>query len=149
MNRYPFSEAKETILSLCRKATDGEYDTREKLMAVLAENPHIAAQGYNPFGKIFFWNTAAAHLYGHSETAAVNQDLFDLILPVDMRMLARDMIACAMKTGKLPAAGPCDLLRCNGEFVTVFSGHVMFSWNEGAMPEFYCIDLATEADSKS
>jgi PAS domain S-box-containing protein len=147
MNRYTFREAKETILSICSKAADGEYDTREKFMAVLEENSHIAVQGYNPFGKIFFWNTASAHLYGHSEAAAVNQSLFELILPHDMQMLARAMIGCAMKTGKLPLAGPCDLVRHDGSLVTVFSGHVMFKWNEGSMPEFYCIDLAIEPET--
>lgn len=149
MKRYPFNEAKETILSICRKAAAGEYDSRDKFIAVLKEHPHIAAQGYNPFGKIFFWNTASAHLYGHSEAAAVNRNLFDLTLPEDMRMLARDMIACAMKTGKLPVAGPYDLVRYDGKIITVFSGHAMFKWNEGSMPEFYCINLAIESEPEN
>lgn len=147
MKKYPYNKAKEEILGIHRAAVAGEYDSREKFMALLDANPHIAVQGYNPYGIIFYWNDASAHLYGYSESAAVNQSLFELILPPEMRPLAKDMIACAHKTGKLPEAGPCDLMRHNGEFVTVFSGHLMFKWDETAVPEFYCIDLATCADA--
>ncbi len=140
MKKYPYKEAKETITSICNAAHAGQFDTRDKFMALLDQNPHIAAQGYNPHGKIFFWNEASAHLYGHSEAAAVNQDLFELILPDEMRHLARDMILCAAKTGKMPDAGACDLVRYDGSFVTVYSGHVVFKW-ENAYPEFYCVDL--------
>ena len=115
-------------------------------MALLDENPHIAVQGYNPYGIIFYWNDASAHLYGYSEAAAINQNLFELVLPPEMQPLAQDMISCARKTGKIPEAGPCDLLRHDGDFVTVFSGHLMFKWNGAATPEFYCIDLATCPD---
>ena len=146
MKKYPYKQSKEEILTICRAAAAGEYDSREKFMAVLGENSHIAVQGYNPYGNIFYWNDASAHLYGYSETAAVNRNLFELILPPEMRTLAQDMISCAKKTGKTPEAGPCDLMRHNGEFITVFSGHLMFQWEGSAVPEFYCIDLATFPD---
>ena len=146
MKKHPYKKAKEEILGICSAAGAGEYDSREKFMARLDENPHIAVKGYNPYGKIFYWNDASAHLYGYSESAAVNQNLFDLILPPEMRPLAQDMISCAQKTGKFPEAGPCDLMRYNGKFVTVFSGHMMFKWEKAAVPEFYCIDLATHSE---
>lgn len=149
MKKYPYQEAKTTIRSICEAAAKGHFDSRDKFMAVLEENPHIAAQGYNPYGKIFFWNDASADLYGHSESAAINQDLFELILPPDFRKLAHDMVTAAAKTGKMPEAGPCDLVRYNGHFVTVFSGHLVFKWDDTAVPEFYCIDLPTCPDSDS
>jgi PAS domain S-box-containing protein len=147
MNRYPIEEAREAILSICRKAEKDGYHSREEFMTELDENPHIAAQGYNPFGKIFFWNTASARLYGYSEAAAINQNLFELILPPEMRPLALDMISCAHNTGRLPEAGACDLMRHNGGFVTVFSGHLMFNWEGASVPEFYCVDLPILAQS--
>ena len=140
LKAYPFKQAKETISAICTAAAEGVYDTRDKFMAVLQENPHIAAQGYNTHGKIFFWNDASAHVYGHSEAAAVNQDLFELILPEEMRGFARDMIEHAARSGRMPEPSPCDLLRYDGEPVTVFSGHLVFQW-ESSYPEFYCIDL--------
>ena len=51
----------------------------------------------------------------------------------------------AARTGKMPDASACDLLRYNGEFVSVYSGHVMFKW-ENNHPEFYCIDLPLETE---
>ena len=141
MTKYAYNSAKDLILSICEAAHAGEYNSREKFHAMLEANPSIAAQGYNAFGKIFFWNNASVHLYGYSEASAINQDLFEMILPPELRQLARDMIATAHKTGKTPAPASCDLLQRNGKYVTVFSGHLMFEWNKGAAPEFYCIDL--------
>lgn len=147
MKKYPYKEAKETITAICEAAAAGEFDSRDKFMIMLNRNPHIAVQGYNPYGKIFFWNDASAHLYGHSEASAVNQDLIELILPPEMHRLARDIITNGQKTGKMPDASACDLIRHNGEFVTVFSGHLMFRWSDTSIPEFYCIDLPTCSDS--
>ncbi len=140
MEKLTYKEAKETITSICRAAADGEYDTREKFLAMLDRNPHIAVQGYNTHGKIFYWNDASADAYGHSEAAAVNQDLFELILPPELRIFARDMVHSGAKTGKMPAPSVCDLVRCNGDLITVFSGHVVFTWKR-KYPEFYCIDV--------
>jgi PAS domain-containing protein len=147
MTKYTYPEAKKLIQPICQAAKNGEYDTREKFMTMLDENPSIAAQGYNAFGKIFFWNAASTLLYGYSEHAAVNQDLFELILPDELRPFARDMVQMARNTGKFPEAGSCDLLQRNGEFVTVYSGHVVFQWDEGSEPEFYCIDVAIDPSS--
>ena len=138
---YIYEEAKTLIMSLCAAAAAGEYDTREKFHAMMADNPDLAVQGYNAYGKIFFWNIPATHLYGYSEAAAVNRDLFETILPPEMRSLARDMIMVATRTGKTPVPSACDLIRRNGEFVTVFSGHVMFQWENATTPEFYCLDV--------
>ncbi len=144
MKLYAHLEAKTLIESICEAAENGEYDTREKFLAMLSENPDVASQGYNAFGKIFFWNHAATELYGYREHAVVNKDLFDLIVPENLRQFAHDMIQVARKTGKLPRPSSCDLIRQNGKEVTVFSGHLVFQWNEGSEPEFYCVDLAID-----
>jgi PAS domain-containing protein len=141
MEKYIYPEAKKLILPICEAAAAGKYDTREKFHALLEANPDIAAQGYNAFGKIFFWNQASADLYGYSEVAAFNKDLFELVIPPGMRQLARDMILTGSKTGKMPDPSACDLLHRDGGYVTVFSGHLMFRWNRGCPPEFYCIDV--------
>ena len=146
MKQYPYNEAKQTIQPICNAAHAGEYDTREKFFAVLDQNPHIAIQGYDADGKIHHWNAAATDLYGFREDQALNQDLFDLILPKEMRPLARDMIAAAGKTGRLPESGPCDLIGVNGKIIAVYSGHVMFQWDSASSPEFYCIDMAIQEE---
>ena len=144
--KHAYLEAKEIISNLCEAASSGEYSDRENFMAAIARNPHVAVQGYNAFGKIFYWNEASAHLYGYRESEAVNQDLVELILPPEMRQFARDMIFMARKTGKTPEAGACDLLNRDGEYVTVYSGHVVFQWEQASTPEFYCLDLAIDSD---
>jgi PAS domain-containing protein len=146
MKKYPYQQAKEIIDSICQMADENVFDTREKFMAMVDENPHIAVQGYNAFGKIFFWNDASDHLYGYSESSAVNQDLVELILPPEMQQFARDMIHNARRSGRMPEASPCDLVRINNEYVTVYSGHLVFLWDEATTPEFYCIDLALETE---
>ncbi|MBN2161517.1 MAG: PAS domain-containing protein [Pontiellaceae bacterium] len=146
MKRYAYKEAKETISSICKAAAAGEYDSRERFMDMLQKNSHIAVQGYNAFGKIFFWNDASALLYGHSESGAINQDLFELILPPDFRDLARSMVMSAARTGKMPEASACDLLQHDGKYISVFSGHIVFQWQEGS-PEFYCIDLPLDEEA--
>lgn len=147
MQKYSYIEARETITAICEAAAAGKFDCREKFMAMLAQNPHIAVQGYNPYGKIFFWNNASAHLYGHSEAAAVNQDRIELILPPEMHKLACDMIASGRKMGKMPDASACELLRYNGESVTVFSGHLVFNWDDTTIPEFYCVDIPIRSNA--
>ena len=146
--KYPFKDAKKEIEEICNGMNTDAFDSREKFMAMVDQNPHIAVQGYNAFGKIFFWNTASSHLYGYRESEAINQDLVDLILPPEMRSFARAMISNAQKTGKMPDAGACDLLHNNGEYITVFSGHVVFSWNNATTPEFYCVDLAIDHENE-
>jgi PAS domain S-box-containing protein len=147
MKKYVYAEAKKLIQSINKAAVNGEYDTREKFLAMLEANPDVAAQGYNAYGKIFFWNKASSILYGHSEAAAVNKDIFETILPPEMRPFARDLIQSASKTGKLPEPSSCDLLRHNGEYVTVFSGHLMFRWENPSTPEFYCIDVGIDSQT--
>ncbi|VGO22108.1 PAS domain-containing protein [Pontiella sulfatireligans] len=144
MTKYSYQDAKAIIHTICKAAEANEYNTREKFMDMLQRNPHIASQGYNAFGKVFFWNDASYHLYGYREDEAVNRDIVELIIPPEMRQFARDMIANARKTNKMPEAGAYDLLRSDEQFVTVFSGHLVFQWDKGTMPEFYCIDLALE-----
>jgi len=139
--KYFYKDAHKLVTSICEAADRGAYDTREKFHAMMEANPDVAVQGYNAFGKIFFWNIPSRHLYGHSETAAVNQDIFELILPPEMRQFARDVVAAAPRSGRTPAAASCDLIRCNGEPVTVFSGHLMFQWESASTPEFYCLDV--------
>ncbi len=143
-----YGEARNTIEAIYEAAVSGKYEGREAFMAELDRYPHIAAQGYNQFGKIFFWNRASALLYGHREEEAVNRDLFELILPPDMRPFARDLVQTARRTGQMPAPGPCDLLRRDGSLVTVFSGHLVFQWKTASSPEFYCIDIAVDDDGR-
>ncbi len=147
MKKFTYNKAKKLIQSICKAAADGEYDTREKFHAMLEANPDVAVQGYNAYGKIFFWNQASTHLYGYREDIAVNKDLFELVLPPEMRPLARNMILAASKTNKLPEASSCDLIQRSGEYVTVFSGHIMFRWDGPTTPEFYCIDIGIDPEA--
>lgn len=148
MTKFSFQDAKAIINTVCKSAANNEFPTRESFMDMLQTNPHIAVQGYNAYGKIFFWNQASISLYGYREDEAVNKDLTELILPPEMRGFARDMIANGAKTGNMPAAGACDLLNSDGNYITVYSGHVVFQWDEATTPEFYCIDLGIRTQNE-
>lgn len=144
MRAYPIKEAKAKIDALCQIAADGGYATREDFYAMLLGNPDIAAQGYNAFGVIFYWNDASIKLYGYREEEAIRQDLFELVLPPELHNFARDAMASARRTGLTPAPGAVDLVHKSGNPVHVYSGHLMFHWDEHAEPEFYCIDVKVE-----
>ena len=146
MKKYSIQDARAIINGICGAAGAGEFETRESFMNMLDKNPHIAVQGYNRFGKIFFWNEASAYLYNVRESDAISQDLFELVIPPEMRKFARDAVHVATRSGKMPDPGPCDLLRGGTEYVTVYSGHLVFQWDHATTPEFYCIDLELDTE---
>ena len=147
MKSYSLQQAKSIIQKVCEMTGKGAFPTRESFIEYIDRNTHIAIQGYNPYGKIFLWNTASSHLYGYRESEAINQDIIELIIPPEMRAFARSAIATAQRTGRMPDPGFYDLLHCKGHFVTVYSGHLFFSWDDATMPEFYCIDLPIDSDA--
>ncbi|MDF7823087.1 PAS domain-containing protein [Pontiellaceae bacterium B12227] len=148
MADYSFQDAKTIINELCKKAEGDGFPTRESFMDVIEANPDLAVQGYNAFCKIFLWNEASIRLYGYREDEAVNQDLTELVIPAEMRPFARDMISIGVRTGKMPDASACDLLTASGDFVTVYSGHLVFQWDNATTPEFYCIDLPIKTEGE-
>lgn len=145
MSQFTLQEARAIINELCETAENNGFPTRKSFMDMLALNPRIAVQGYNHFGKIFYWNNASITVYGHRIEEAVNQDLVELIIPPEMRQFARDMIARGARTGKMPDPGACDLVNAAGQYVTVYSGHIAFSWGNSSTAEFYCVDLPIAA----
>jgi PAS domain S-box-containing protein len=146
MANFSYQDARVIINEICEAAGSNAYPSRKSFMDMVDANPHIAVQGYNAYCKIFYWNSASISLYGYREEEAVNQDFTELILPTEMRSFALDMVANGARTGKMPVAGACDLLNADGKYVTVYSGHVVFQWDNATTPEFYCIDLPIETD---
>lgn len=141
MTKFSIQDARSIINELCEKADHNGFPTRKSFMDMIARNPLIAVQGYNCFGKIFFWNNSSVTVYGHRVEEAINKDLVELIIPPEMRKFVRDMITLGAKSGNMPDPGACDLLHADGSYVTVYSGHLAFSWDGASTPEFYCLDL--------
>ncbi|QBG48605.1 PAS domain-containing protein [Verrucomicrobia bacterium S94] len=147
MTQFSIHEAKTIIKKLCCFNEENRFPTRESFMDMLAMNPHVAVQGYNSFGKIFYWNNASVTLYGHRLEEAINKDLVELIIPPEMRKYVRDTIKLGAKNGIMPEPCICDLLQANGQYVTVYSGHLAFLWENSSTPEFYCLDLPVATDT--
>ena len=147
MSKFTYREAKKIINAICETASSGGFPTRESFMEMVQAHPHIAVQGYNAYCKIFFWNDASIRLYDYREEEAVNQDLTELILPPEMRPFALDMISNGVRSGKMPEASSCDLLNAAGNYITVYSGHLVFQWGHATTPEFYCVDLPIDTET--
>lgn len=141
VKQFSIQDAKAIIHDICDAAENGNFPTRASFLDMLTLNPLLGAQGYNCFGKIFYWNNASVSLYGHRIEEAINQDLVELILPLEMQKFARDMITKGCRTGQMPAPGAFDLLHKDGSHVTVYSGHLVFNWDHSTTPELYCVDL--------
>jgi PAS domain S-box-containing protein len=143
MKIYSKEEARRAVMAIYDRAEAGHFRSRDHFHSILDDHPHLAAQGYDRNGYIFFWNKASEGLYGYPAEEVLGKDLVSLILPANLREYARTAIVFSAKGNKcLPPPDTAHLLNKEGEYVTVFSGHLMFEWAESESPEFYCIDLA-------
>ena len=107
----------------------------------LLENiPEISVQGYGQDGIIHYWNRASETLYGYSSAEAVGKNILDLTIPPQMHAKVRKAINEALQTGIMPPAAEMQLMKKNGELVTILSNHAMIRYLDKKM-EFFCMDI--------
>jgi len=105
----------------------------------------LAVQGYDCDGRVFLWNDCSTLFYGYTVEEACGRNLFELILPKELRAFARAAVNTAARTGRMPACSKVSLLHKEGFPVSVCSYHFMISVPEGE-PVFFCVDAAMEED---
>jgi PAS domain S-box-containing protein len=140
------------ILSFLAKAIAIEDERRTTLQALqvseskfrsLMEYIPLGIQGYDPDGKIFFWNKASEKIYGYSMEEALGNDLGTLIIPDDIKPFYHASLLSATtmtKSGEFSPEGEVYLTRKDGTRVLLRSIHVAVC-DEGKLPMLYCIDI--------
>jgi PAS domain S-box-containing protein len=100
----------------------------------------ISVQCYDNERRVIYWNEGSVRLYGYTKEEAIGQKIEDLIIPESMCEFVieahRDWVE---KDIEIPAS-EITLKGKNGESVSVFSSHVMFT-NQYNTKQMYCIDI--------
>lgn len=100
----------------------------------------ISVQGYDEQRRVIYWNVGSELLYGYTEAEALGKKIEELIIPQAMHHQVvsahNDWIT---KNIEIPAA-EITLCNKNGDDVSVYSSHVMFT-NQYDKKQMYCIDI--------
>jgi diguanylate cyclase (GGDEF)-like protein/PAS domain S-box-containing protein len=100
----------------------------------------IAVQGYDESRRVIYWNRGSELLYGYSATEALGKKLEKLIIPEPMRDLVIAAHSDWINKGiEIPAA-ELHLQHKNGNTISVYSSHVLFT-NQYNIKQMYCIDV--------
>ena len=124
-----------------RKLAEQKLQASEaRFRQLLQDIPSVAIQGYGPDGTTHYWNRASTHVYGYQEEEALGRNLFDLIIPPEMREQAELGVAEMFATGRSVPSGELSLQRKDGSRVDVYSSHA-FVKVAGQAPEMFCVDI--------
>ncbi|WP_158969126.1 bifunctional diguanylate cyclase/phosphodiesterase [Paraglaciecola sp. L3A3] len=114
--------------------------TNDTLHQLFDEVNAISVQGYDEERRVIYWNEGSELLYGYRKDEASGKKLEDLIIPDTIRQLVIDAHYQWIKNGIEIPATEITLRHKNGNDVSVFSSHVMFT-NQYNVKQMYCIDI--------
>lgn len=121
-------------------ALSHQYILNDPLHQLFDAVSAISVQGYDEERKVIYWNKGSELLYGFTKEEATGKKIEDLIIPKHMR---EAVIAAHTNWIKddiaIPAAELC-LLNKQGDSVSVYSSHVLFT-NQYSNKQMYCIDI--------
>ncbi len=117
-----------------------QYVTNDPLHQLFDAVKAISVQGYDEERRVIYWNEGSERLYGYSNEEATGQKLEDLIIPEPMRDLVISAHSDWIKNNIEIPASEITLCHKNGNDITVFSSHVMFT-NQYNNKQMYCIDI--------
>ncbi len=100
----------------------------------------ISVQGYDNERRVIYWNEGSERLYGYTKEEAIGQKTEDLIIPESMCEFVIDAHSDWVEKDIEIPASEITLKGKNGESVSVFSSHVMFT-NQYNTKQMYCIDM--------
>lgn len=100
----------------------------------------ISVQGYDNERRVIYWNEGSERLYGYTKEEAIGQKIEDLIIPEPMCELVINAHSDWVKKDIEIPASEIILQDKDGNNVSVFSSHVMFT-NQYNTKQMYCIDI--------
>ena len=115
-------------------------ESNERLRIIFENIPAIAVQGYASDGTILYWNPASERLYGYGQQETIGRNLFDLIIPDQIReQIGQEFME--MSEGRI-CYPPEELLlrRKDGTPVPVYSSTVVIR-QPGQETVLYCLDV--------
>ena len=125
-----------------RLAAERDLVRSELRFRSLMENvATVAAQGYRLDGTVTFWNHASEALYGYGKEEALGSNLYDLIIPDEMKKEVERAIQTMAMTGDPIPSGELTLKNKRGEPVAVFSSHALVTSPKLPEPELFCLDV--------
>ncbi len=115
-------------------------ESENRFHAILNDIENVAVQGYDKDRNVIYWNRASELLYGYTEKEALGQKLEDLIIPEEMKENVISGIEKWYENNEPIPHGKLKLKTKNGDFVHVYSNHVMIKKLNGKR-EMFCIDI--------
>ena len=143
---YELERSNETLHAEIADRKQAEESLREsegRFRNLMEYIPGISVQGYNTEGTVRYWNKASEHIYGYTAEEAVGNNLKDLIIPEDLKLLFLKGLEIGNKatiSGELLPAGELNLLHKDGSLVSVYSVHTVVCI-EGKENLMFCLDV--------
>jgi PAS domain S-box-containing protein len=124
-----------------RKLADEELRASELRFRQLFDHADaLAIIGYRPDGTIHNWNRACETVYGYPAAEALGGNLFDLVIPAELRDQVRAEVRQMLATGDAVPPGRALARHRLGHLVSVHSSHAVIEL-DGQPPELFRMDV--------
>ena len=122
-----------------KEAEDQLRASEMRFRNLLEAIPSVSVQSIGANGITNFWNKASETIYGYSAEEAIGKNLFELIIPAQMRVKMMAEVQTIFKTGQVTPTSELTLKRKDGSEVSVISSHTYVSL-PGMPPELLRVD---------
>lgn len=109
------------ILGQCRDISERKraeralQEANERLRAILEYSPHVAIQGYEPDGRVAFWNKASESLYGWTAAQMIGHGLGGRAMSKEDGEDFERMVTQALESGRPAAAREWRMVDASGK----------------------------------
>ncbi|MCC5875477.1 MAG: PAS domain S-box protein [Candidatus Sumerlaeia bacterium] len=122
------------------KAENALRESENRFRMVLEDVPDVGIQGYTPEGTIFYWNRASEQIYGYTSEEAIGKNLFDLLIPSELRATVRERTRVALANGGIIPPEEWELLHKDGSRISLYTSHAIVR-RPGHPPELFDMDV--------